>query len=470
MSQIAPSVRAEDVDTDRVLAALQARLGPQKYNAWFRHGTRISIVSGHVRVSVPNSFVANWVDSHYRADVAEVVQELTGLQCPVLVTVDPELTGRLRKRQLDQQAEIVSRANAGRARPREPRPQPQLRFRLQDFVVGHSNRLAFSAARALLTPGGAPFQTLFVHGSCGVGKTHLLQGICSSFSAGKGPERWRYVTGEQFTNEFVRAIRQKKFTEFRARYRQLELLAIDDVHFLASKKAVQEEFLHTFNAIEAAGRRVVLASDAHPHMVGELNAQLSSRFIAGMVVRVDPPDEEMRLEVLRRKARELKLQIDPEVLGYVARHIRSSVRELEGAAFKLAAMADLAEKPVTLQTAREALGDFLARTDSALTLGDIESATSAFFGVTPADIHSSRRTRTVSTARMVTMFLARRHTPMSYPEIGRFTGKNHSSAVLAVKRMEAALDAGADLKWNTAAGSQSMPAADIVRRLNQELC
>ena len=472
MTQIAPSVRAGTDDTRAILTELQDRIGPQKFNAWFRHGTNLDVDDGRAHVSVPNPFVANWIETHFRADVADAVEAETGHACEVVITVDPALAGTIRKTQLDRQADSVTKAVSGRVRPRKAAAPPTLRHRLKDFVVGESNRLAYTAAQTMLAEGGASFHPLFIHGPCGVGKTHLLQGICNALSGAirdGHPLAWRYVTGEQFTNEFVRAIRQKKFSEFRDRFRNLDLLAIDDVHFLAAKKAIQEEFLHTFNAIEAAGRHVVLASDAHPRLVGELNAQLVSRFVAGMVVKIEPPDRITGMEILRRKAAGLKLRVGEDVLEYVARHIRGSARELEGTVFKLAALSSLEKGPVTVDMARDALADHLSRTDSVLTLGDIEAVVAAFFGVTPADIHSSRRTRTVSVARMVAMFLTRRHTPMSFPEIGRAMGKNHSSVVLAVKRMETSLAGKKDVTWSTVMGPKSMPAKALISLLTDQL-
>jgi chromosomal replication initiator protein len=379
------------------------------------------------------------------------------------------LSGTLRKTQLDSQAQIVDLAGQGRSRP--PAPQTQvLRHRMDEFVVGESNRLAYTAAMAVGGGQGVPFNPLFIHGSCGVGKTHLLQGVCELAGRRRtgGPMTWRYVTGEQFTNEFITALRHKKIDEFRARYRKLDLLAIDDVHFLAAKKATQDEFLHTFNTIASAGKQIVMASDAHPRMVGELNEQLVSRFLAGMVVKVNAPDPATRLEILQRRATLMKLGAASEVLEYIAMHVRGSVRELEGALFKLSAIAALEGGTVTLAMASEAMSDHLARTDSVVTLGDIEATVSAFFGITPADIHSSRRTRTVSVARMVSMFLARRHTRMSYPEIGRFMGKNHSSAVLAVQRMEQLLTRNEPLEWLTPMGPKALDAAKVVQMLTEQ--
>jgi len=472
MDTATESLRADEAKglAQQMLTVLQERIGPQKFKAWFRHGTRVEIEDGHVRVSVPNPFVANWIETHYQSDIADVAREQTGQTRPVVVTIDPTLTGELRKRQLDSQAQIVDKATHGRGRSRvAARPVP-LRHSLADFVVGDSNRLAHSAAMAAVQAKTPPFNPLFIHGSCGVGKTHLLQGLCSAASRVRrdaGVATWRYVTAEQFTNEFISSMRARKLDEFRARYRKLSLLAIDDVHFLAAKKATQEEFLHTFNSIAGSGHQIVLASDAHPRLVGELTEQLVSRFVAGMVVKIESPDLTTRLEILRRHARKMKLKAPGEVLEFVAVHVRGSVRELEGSLIKLAALSALENGEVTLQMVSDALSDHLARTDSAITLGDIEAVTAAYFGITPADLHSTRRTKTVSAARMIAVFLARRHTRMSYPEIGRFMGKNHSSVVLAVQRMEALLAGGGEVVWSTPAGRRSMPAKKLIALLKE---
>lgn len=457
----------------RVFSTLQDRIGPQKYNAWFRHGTTVSLEDGHIKVAVPNPFVANWIEQHYQNDLIESVETHTAERLAVIVTIDPALNGKCSRRELDIQAEIVSRATQGRARPRRPLSIPALKHSLNDFVVGPCNKLAYQSAMTVATGSKTSCSQLFIHGSCGVGKTHLLQGICNAISKSynntSGPLKWKYVTGEQFTNEFITAIRNKKSSQFRERYRSLDLLAIDDVHFLAAKRATQDEFLHTFNAIESAGKQILMASDAHPRMVGELNEQLVSRFLAGMLVKIEAPDRETRLAVLRRKARAMKLDLPEDVLSYVTMHIRGSVRELEGTLVKLSALAALENTPVTLSMARDALADHLARTDSAITLGDIEAVTATFFGITPADIHSSRRTRTVSVARMIAMYLARRHTRMSFPEIGRFMGKNHSSVILAVQRLEKAIAKNESLTWVTPMGTKQMPPAELLKLLDEQI-
>ena len=459
---------AHEPSTKSILASLSRRIGPQKFNAWFKHGTCVSLEDGHVKVGTANPFIASWIERHFCEELADAVQEVTGHTAALSISVDPQLSGQLRQRQLDVQAKLVARRTTGAARPQQ-RVASRLRHRLADFVVGPPNRLGFAAASELANNGTASFNPLFIHGPCGVGKTHLLQGICNGIAANQPQLGWKYLTAEQFTNEFVQAIRGRKVDQFRKVYRHLDFLAIDDVHFLAAKKATQEEFLHTFNTIQGAGKQVVMASDAHPRMLGQLTEQLVSRFLSGMVVRIDPPDRATRVKILQKIAKRLKLPARQDVLDYIAMHIRGSVRELEGALLKLAALAELSKEPVTLQLTRDALADFLVRTDSAITLGDIETVVSAFFGITPADIHSTRRTHAVSLARAVAMFLARRHTRMSFPEIGRFMGKNHSSVVLAAQRVEKMLKEKADVRWMTPAGPKTVPIKKLIDLLTEQL-
>ena len=465
-------VRAECGAGKLLLAALQERIGTQKFNAWFGHGTKLCVDDHHVKLTVPNPFVANWIDTNYHSYISEAVEKHIEGDRRILITIDSALSGDLRRNQLDTQAQIVNKATHGRSRQRPASQTVRLKHKLADFVVGDSNRLAYSAATAMAQPALAPFNPLFIHGSCGLGKTHLLQGICKACESvrtnGK-PAKWRYVTAEQFTNEFISALRSKRIDAFRQDYRRVDMLAIDDVHFLASKKATQEEFLHTFNSLQNAGGKIVMASDAHPRQVRELSLQLVSRFVAGMVVAIQPPDCQTRIRMLQAQAERMKLRVSDDVLSYIAMHIRGSVRELEGSLIKLAAMAGLAGQKITMSLAAETLADHLARTDSALTLGEIEDVVAAYFGMTPADLHSSRRTKSVSAARMLAAYLARRHTRMSYPEIGRAMGKNHSSIVLAVQRMEQLITQGGEVSWTSSAGQKSCQAKKLAEMLAEQI-
>ncbi len=463
MENVMVPLRAQDSVEASIINELRQQIGIQKYNAWFGNGTRIELADGELRLNAPNFFVANWIESHFHEELRQICTEVGGTGA-VSINVDPSISHGVRKKQLDHQARLVK--SAGEVASRRPARRTTTRHRLNDFVVGESNKLAYHAASAIAN-GTGPFMHLFVHGACGVGKTHLLQGVCNL--AAKAGLKCKYVTGEQFTNDFVASVRTRNGNAFRNQYRHLDLLAIDDVHFLAAKKATQDEFLHTFNAIHSAGKRIVLASDTHPRLVGEMNEQLTSRFVAGMVVKIDRPDRELRVEILRRRSTAMKIAPTPEVLEHIASCVRGSVRELEGALVKLAAVAALKEQPMSVALANEALADQISRSSGVRTLDDIEAIVGAFFGITPADMHSSRRTKLVSIARMLAAFLARRHTAMSFPEIARHMGKNHSSIILSVQRMEKLLNDEGTLKWSTPMGAKSMGAKELVDTLAEQM-
>ncbi|MGA2232206.1 MAG: chromosomal replication initiator protein DnaA, partial [Tepidisphaeraceae bacterium] len=236
-------------------------------------------------------------------------------------------------------------------------PRPRLRHEISSFVVGPSNQLAYNTALYVAEFPGAQYNPLFIHGGCGLGKTHLLQGLCKQFQAHHPTLRWSYVTGEEFTNDFLAALRNNKLEVFRRKMRDLDLLAIDDVHFLAGKKATQEEFLHTFNSIEAGGKQVVMASDSHPKMIEEFGESLVNRFVSGMVVRVDPPNFTTRCEILRKLSHQTGFELSEEVTGWIARRVTQNVRELEGAVTRIAAYVRLGDRVPDVTMVQEALGD-----------------------------------------------------------------------------------------------------------------
>jgi chromosomal replication initiator protein len=341
---------------------------------------------------------------------------------------------------------------------------------LDSFVVGPSNQLAYNAAVSLISEDVSPFNPLFIHGGYGLGKTHLMQGICNMLSRTRPTANWLYVSAEDFTNQFVLALKTRKLEAFRRRYRQTELLAIDDIHFLASKPSTQEEFLHTFNTINMAGKKVVLASDAHPKMIGQLCESLVNRFVSGMVVKIEPPDFKTRCKIISQKAAAMNRELDDKVAAYIAENIRLNIRELEGAILKLIAYSSLCNEKITIETAKQVLAEHISRTDPIVHLSDIESAVTAFFGITPADVHSSKKDRTVSIARSFSMYLARKYTDMSFPEIGKLMGnKNHATVILACRKIEDMLKNNSQVNWQSAAGNRVAKAQDIMAQLGETI-
>ncbi|MBC7782269.1 MAG: chromosomal replication initiator protein DnaA, partial [Burkholderiales bacterium] len=324
----------------------------------------------------------------------------------------------------------------------------RLRHDLETYVVGPGNQLSYNAAIYVAEFPGAQYNPLFIHGSCGLGKTHLLQGLCRQFVHHHPTKKWLYVTGEEFTNEFLLALRNNRVDAFRRKMRDLDLLAIDDVHFLSGKKATQEEFLHTFNAIEAMGRQVVLASDEHPKMIAEFGESLINRFVSGMVVRIDCPNYNMRCEILRAISVRNRINLGEEVIAWVSRRVTQNVRELEGAITRITAHTRLTGRPVDVSLAQEALGDLDRQLVAPVKPESVLTSVCHYFGLEMKELMSGRRQRTISLARSVAMFLVRKTSKLSFPEIAMKMGKrNHSTVISACRRIERASARNERLAW-----------------------
>ncbi len=474
---------------DAVKEALAQKVGPQKYRIWFKNSTKLTLTGGYLKVGVPNLFIASWIENHFIEEITSSVREVTGASPQVAFSIDPELSGHQRRTQLDSQAKLVDNAATGpaigskRTLPQKS-PTKNLNLSLDNFVVGSSNQLAYNAARVVVNEEQCPFNPLFIHGGYGVGKTHLLQGICSAIRRKRPQTNWLYLSAEDFANQFVLALKLRKLDSFRKKMRQTDLLAIDDIHFLASKPSIQEEFLHTFNTISLAGKQVVLASDAHPKIIGQLSEKLVNRFVSGMVVKIETPDLKTRCEICRQYADKmmrnsfsrkfgsngLARTIPENVITYICENLRTNVRELEGALLKLLAFASLQNQKINLAMAKAVLAEHIARTDPIVHISDIESAVATYFGTTPASIHSSKKDRTVSMARHFSMYLTRRHTNMSSSEIGRFMGnKNHATVLLACKKIDQHVRKNSELNWQGPTGNRIAKAKDILAELEASI-
>ena len=468
-------ITCAETTVSQVEAIIAEKVGPQRYNVWFKNATRFSFTDDYLHVSAPNHFIVDWLERHFANVISEAAREASGRDYKLSFAIDPLLAKHLGKKQPDRQVDFVSNNPERLARlQRRPSSLPslmELKRKLDGFVVGPSNQMAFAAAKHVIDSPANHYNPLFIHGGCGLGKTHLLQSICNGLKEIHPNLRWRYVTGEEFTNDYICSIKAREADVFQARYRNLDALIIDDVHFLANKRATQEEFLHTFKAIDAAGKQIVLASDAHPKMIGHFSETLVSRFLSGMVVRIESPDFDVRKGVLRRRAENLKVDVSEAVITHIAENFRANIRELEGALLKVVAMAQVTGEPLTLSLAEQAIKDLVRQTVPVIMLSDIESVVAIYFGLTPADLHTSRKSRTIALARGIAMYLARKHTDMSFPEIGRFMGnKNHSTVILACRRISKAMQANDVARWMSPAGQKEQPLNDVVNELEAQCC
>jgi chromosomal replication initiator protein len=313
------------------------------------------------------------------------------------------------------------------------------RYTFDTFVIGASNRFAHAAALAVAETPAKKYNPLFIYGDAGLGKTHLLQAIGHYVRENYPTYRVRYVTSETFLNEFIDAVRTQTNDAFKRRYRDIDVLLVDDIQFIEGKKETQEEFFHTFNHLHQANRQIVLSSDRPPDAIGTLEDRLRSRFKMGLITDVQPPDLETRLAILRNKADRESTLIPPEVLEYIATNIADNIRVLEGALIRVAAFANLTAEQLTVETASHVLADLLtARQPRPITPVVILEATSKLFGIPVEEIIGKKRQRPLVTARQVAMYVVRELTDLSYPAIAReFGGRDHTTVIHAVEKISA---------------------------------
>jgi chromosomal replication initiator protein len=508
-------IAANDLQLARLADAIAQRVGQQRFHVWFNNSTRLDLRQDGLEIAVPNDFISEWIGKNFTRPIQEAAHEVLGCPLQVRFSVVPELfevestkkgaaepeqvspanrsahkngNGARGKRINGNGHATVSRAapilttvarpsaavDAALARSAASSPlspfasRPRLRHDLETFVVGPSSQLAFNTAAYVAEFPGAQYNPLFVHGGCGLGKTHLLQGLCKKFIELHPTKRWMYLTGEEFTNEFLSALRSNKLDGFRRKVRDLDLLVIDDVHFLGGKRATQEEFLHTFNAIEAMGRQVVMASDNHPKLIEEFGESLINRFVSGMVVRIDPPNFATRCEILRSLARRTNVALPEEVVCWIARRVTQNVRELEGALTRIAAHVTMTGRAADVTLAQESLGDLDRQLVAPVPPENVLQSVCNYFGLEHKDLMSGRRQRTISLARSVAMFLVRKTAKLSFPEIGSRMGKrNHSTVISACRRIERAVTKNEMLAWTSAVGERQEEAVELLQRLEE---
>jgi len=466
-------VRSVESVINAINDVIAEKIGQQKFRIWFKNSTRLTLSDGLLKIGVINPFIASWLESHFLTEVIEAAHSVAGSNCQVSFVVDPRLCDNRRPAALDWQVKPAFDNTPKCQSPVAHRPTrlgQKLKLTFDTFVVGQSNELAFNAAKAVINDKQSPFNPLFIHGGYGLGKTHLLQGICAELHRARPAANWLYLSAEDFANQFVLALKTRKLDAFRSRIRQTDLLAIDDIHFLASKPATQEEFLHTFNTLDLSGKQVVLASDSHPKMIKEISEKLISRFVSGMVVKIEQPDFKTRCEICRRYAQGMKKHISEEVIAYISEHLKSNIRELQGAVLKISAFASLQNTKISLAMAQEILAEHIERCDPMVHISDIESAVASFFEITPAAIQSSKKDKTVSLARHFSMYLARKHTKMSSSEIGRLLGdKNHATVLVACKKVSEQLARNSRLNWQGASGNRVCNAQTILEQLENNI-
>jgi len=426
---------------DRALGFIESRMGREVVETWF-HPTRLGSINGSIAtIIVPNKFFGEWLGRNYRSLIGEAIHTGQGAVGVGELEVVFEV-GEQDSPPIIQNPVINDRLVQGQNRRQVPNPK----YTFENFVVGASNQFAHAASLAVAEAPAKAYNPFFIYGGVGLGKTHLLNSI-GNFVMEKSDLRIAYVTTEQFTNEVINSIRYDKMTDLRRRYRNVDMLLIDDIQFLAGKERTQEEFFHTFNTLYEARKQIVLSSDRFPKEMPSMEERLRSRFEWGLIADLQPPDVETRIAILRKKSEEEGIAIGEEVIQLVAENLRSNIRELEGALIRLGAYATLTGKAITTEMAKTILRDLLGSKRKFITLEDVQEIVANRFNVKISELKSKRRTKTLVHPRQIAMFLSRELTDSSFPEIGReFGGKDHTTIMHACRQIEKALGADAALR------------------------
>lgn len=468
--------------------AIVQRIGSARYKQWFVGHTNFKVEADQLIVGVPNLYYQEWMSKTFLADVQEVARDILGESITVKFRIDPQLfrAGREEQEAVEKEqraAQPHKTENAtdegtkptadtgqkprGAAETKSPRlfddeppsretrqhpagqrpAKPRRTWRnLADFVVGKSNRVVFAAAQSVVEEPGQGANPLVIHGPVGTGKTHLLEGIYLGLRKQWPEFRTIFISAEDFTNRFIQSMRHGKLSNFRRQFRECDALLLDNLQFLAKKTRTVEEFLHTFDALQADGKQVVVTSDCHPRLTEDFPPEVIDRLLGGAVWGLQPPDPATRLELLRAKSARGGPPIIDKVLTFLTGQLRGNVRELEGAVVSLRHYAKVSGKPIDIALAREALGDLLRHAIRVIQLEDIDLAVCKVLRLAPGSLQSKSRSWTVSHPRMLAIYLARKHTKASYSEIGKhFGGRNHSTAVAAEKKVRQWLTAGEKL-------------------------
>jgi chromosomal replication initiator protein len=437
----------------RLLDRARQEMPEQTFRSWLEPTEALEVVGSTIFVGSPDQFAADWNDSKH----AELLSSLAPIALGHPMTVVFKVTDERKTRsQMDlfvsppSKQTTLSRSQDATTAPLNPR------YTFDHFVIGKSNEMAAAAAQAIAEAPGRAYNPLFLYGDTGLGKTHLMQAVAHRILERKPDTRLVFIGAEQFTNELIAAIHGRTTSDFRRRYRETDLLLVDDVQFLKNKEATQEEFFHTFNALYEAGRQIVLTSDRPPTEIPGLEARLVSRFAWGMVADIEQPDLEHRIAILQQKARldHLELAIPDDVIRFIAENVRSSVRELEGSMIKLLAYASLKRQDISVELAREALRDKLRLTESqdaetmrGLTLSTIQHAVAKEWGVTVEMLKSKTRTKQITVPRQIAMFLGRELLGLQLVEIGSaFGGRDHSTVIHSLDRVNTAMSEDPGLK------------------------
>jgi chromosomal replication initiator protein len=428
----------------QLLATLEPEIQPTALESWLRPCRLAGIDGDHLRVAAPSEFAREWIVRHHLQAIEAAARSLLGGEARVSIGVDRQ---------------------GERAAPPGPVASPALsetvtRYTFAEFVVGQSNQLAQAACQTVALMPSQTYNPLFVYGGVGLGKTHLLHAIRHEIASRHPELQLLYLSTERFTNELITAIRRDRMEEFRARYRTIDVLLIDDIQFIAGKERTQSEFFHTFNDLHEMRKQIVVTADCAPRSIPEIGHQLRSRFEWGLVADIQPPDFETRVAILKKKSDAEGVPLPDDVAQFIARRARANIREIEGALTRVLAFRSLRGRLLNLETTREVLAGIWPEDEQAITVSDVQLRASEFFGVALSDLRGKTRTGSVTLARQIAMYVARQLTHASLGELGRaFGGKDHTTVLHAVAKIQAMLGTDTELQKTIEALTRSFTMA-----------
>ncbi|WP_461201465.1 chromosomal replication initiator protein DnaA [Anoxybacillus sp. TBDG-1] len=428
---------------NKALAEIEKKISKPSFETWLKSTTAHSLKGDILIITVPNEFTKDWLESRYTRLIEQTLYDITGEELKIKCSIpnhqtseefDLKPTSKPRKHD-DEQAEF---------------PQSMLnpKYTFDTFVIGSGNRFAHAASLAVAEAPAKAYNPLFIYGGVGLGKTHLMHAIGHYVLEHNPSAKVVYLSSEKFTNEFINAIRDNRPDDFRNKYRNVDVLLIDDIQFLAGKEQTQEEFFHTFNTLHEESKQIVISSDRPPKEIPTLEDRLRSRFEWGLITDITPPDLETRIAILRKKAKAEGFDIPNEVMLYIANQIDSNIRELEGALIRVVAYSSLINKEINADLAAEALKDIIPSSKpKVITIQDIQRVVGEHFNVKLEDFKAKKRTKSVAFPRQIAMYLSRELTDCSLPKIGEeFGGRDHTTVIHAHEKISALIQTDVQLQ------------------------
>lgn len=422
-----------------IINLLKAELPDTVFQAWILPLKFKTANTSEFVIEAPDSFFKDWVEQHYKQTIQNILTKVTSQSTQIVLCTDTKQKTFTNKPLVEQFQE----------KHIDSRVQPMLntRYTFDNFVTGPSNRHSFAYSMAVAQAPGKTYNPLFIYGSAGLGKTHLLQGICHYIKSSAGNLKICYMPSEKFTNELIDAIQHKTTAQFRAKYRNLDVLVLDDIYFIAGKESTQEEFFHTFNSLYDSHKQIIISSDRPPREISNLQERLVSRFGWGLTTDIQLPDLETRVAILKKKIEREPVTVPDEVIFFIAQLIKTNIRELEGALIRIIAFSLMEEKQITLEMAKEALRDLLKEPKKLITVDFIQRCVVEEFGISIQDLKLKRRNKTIVLPRQIAMYLSRELTDLSLPEIGNyFGGKDHTTVLHSYKKIKEGLNLNPELK------------------------